>query len=144
VTLVLDTGPVYASLDRRDANHQRCRLLIEAADEPLAVPAPVLPEVDYFVAERLGVGAMLALLADVEHGAYVVEDLTHGDYLRVAELMDRYADLGLGFVDASVVTVAERLGEHKIATLDRRHFGTVRPRHIDAFQLLPEPSQSAR
>jgi predicted nucleic acid-binding protein len=138
VTLVLDTGPVYASLDRRDANHQRCRSLFEAADEPLAIPSPVLPEVDCFVAERLGVGAMLALLADIERGAYVVEDLAADDYVRVAELMDRYSDLGLGFVDASVIAVAERLEERKVATLDRRHFGAVRPRHVDLFHLLPD------
>jgi predicted nucleic acid-binding protein len=137
VTLVLDTGPIYASLDRNDANHQRCRRMIEAAQERLVLPSPILPEVDYFVAERLGVGAMVALLHDVERGAYLVQDLVAEDYVRVAELMDRYSDLDLGFVDASVIAVAERLGEKKIATLDRRHFSVVRPRHVDSFELIP-------
>jgi predicted nucleic acid-binding protein len=45
--------------------------------------------------------------------------------------------LSLGFVDAAVVAVVERLGERKLATLDHRHFGSVRPRHADALTLLP-------
>jgi predicted nucleic acid-binding protein len=51
--------------------------------------------------------------------------------------MERYADLPLGLVDASVIAVAERLGADAIATLDRRHFSVVRPRGIEAFTLLP-------
>ncbi len=47
MALVLDTGPLYASLDRDDADHHACRRLIEIADEPLIIPEPVLVEVDY-------------------------------------------------------------------------------------------------
>jgi hypothetical protein len=32
---------------------------------------------------------------------------------------------------------AERLGETAIATLDHRHFTVVRPKHAEAFTLLP-------
>ncbi|MBK9612864.1 hypothetical protein [Candidatus Amarobacter glycogenicus] len=59
------------------------------------------------------------------------------DYRRVREVCDRYADSDIGFVDAAVIAVVERLNEPKVATLDRRHFGTVRPRHVDALVLLP-------
>jgi uncharacterized protein len=48
-----------------------------------------------------------------------------------------YADLGLGGTDASLVAIAERLNITTIATLDRRDFTVVRPRHVDAFTLLP-------
>jgi len=137
VALILDAGPLYASLDRRDRAHRACRKLIEEATEPLVIPSPVFPEVDYLASERLGPGAMIALLADIGTGAYRVEDLLAEDYSRVTDLMDRYADLDLGFVDAAVVAIAERLGEPKIATLDRRHFTVVRPRHVEAFELLP-------
>ena len=43
----------------------------------------------------------------------------------------------LGGTDASVVALAERLGAEAVVTLDRRHFGAVRPRHRKAFELLP-------
>lgn len=49
MALILDTGPLYASLDRSDQDHAACRALIEAADEPLVIPAPVLVEVDYWI-----------------------------------------------------------------------------------------------
>jgi len=55
----------------------------------------------------------------------------------MADLVDQYADLPLGTTDAGVVAVAERLGLVEIATLDRRHFSVVRPRHASAFTLLP-------
>jgi len=137
VALILDTGPLYASLDRSDADHARCRSLIEAATEPLVIPAPVLVEVDYWIGQRLHPGALVALLADIDDGAYAVEDLTSLDYRRVAGLCDRYADADIGFVDAAVLAVVERLDEPKLATLDRRHFSLVRPRHRASIALLP-------
>lgn len=66
-----------------------------------------------------------------------VEALTAADWARIATLVDTYADLRLGGVDASLVTVAERLDVREIATLDRRHFTVVRPAHVDAFELIP-------
>jgi uncharacterized protein len=47
----------------------------------------------------------------------------------MAELVRSHADLPLGAVDASVVAIAERLGVRRVATLDRRDFSVVRPRH---------------
>ena len=138
MALILDTGPLYASLDRDDADHRACRRLIETAAERLVVPAPVLVEVDYFIHTRLHPGVLVALLSDIEQGAYRVEDLLPGDYRRVRELCDRYTDADIGFVDAAVMAIVERLNEPKLATLDRRHFGLIRPRHVDALRLLPE------
>ena len=137
MALILDTGPLFAALDRDDADHAACRRLLESAAEALVVPAPVLVEVEYWTNRRLGTGPWLALLDDLDAGAIQVEDLTHADYRRVRELCDRYADVDIGFVDAAVLAVTERLGEPKLATLDRRHFGTLRPRHVDALVLLP-------
>ena len=138
MALVLDTGPLYASLDRRDADHQACRRLIEAAAEPLVVPAPVLVEVDYLIHKRLHPGVLVALLDDIGDGAYLVEDLLLQDYRRARELCDRYADADIGLVDAAVLAIVERLNEPKLATLDHRHFGMIRPCHVPSLRLLPE------
>lgn len=137
MALILDTGPLYASLDRSDADHPACRALIESADEPLLIPGPVLVEVDYWIGQRLHAGVLIALLADIEAGAYIVVDLAAQDYARVRELCDRYADADIGFVDAAVLAIVERLGESKLATLDRRHFSLLRPRHRESIDLLP-------
>ncbi|HWF74375.1 MAG TPA: PIN domain-containing protein [Solirubrobacteraceae bacterium] len=137
MALILDTGPLYASLDRSDADHASCRSLIESADEELVIPAPVLLEVDYWIHHRLHPGALVALLGDIEDGAYAIEDLRPADYTRVRQVCDRYADADVGFVDAAVLAVAERLNEPKLASLDHRHFSLLRPRHCDALVLLP-------
>ncbi|AJE42200.1 hypothetical protein SNOD_20795 [Streptomyces nodosus] len=56
---------------------------------------------------------------------------------RAADPVERYAGLPLGTADAFVVAVAEKFRAGGIATLDRRHFGMVRPAHVTAFTLLP-------
>jgi hypothetical protein len=137
LALILDTGPLYASLDRDDAVYRRCRRLIEDAGEPLVIPAPVLVEVDYWIHQRLHPGILVALLDDVDAGAFQVMELRLEDYRRVRELCDQYADADIGFVDAAVLAITERLREPKLATLDRRHFGMLRPRHVHALELLP-------
>jgi len=137
VALILDTGPLYASLDRSDSDHAACRRLIESSTEPLVIPSPVLVEVDYWIGKHLHPGVLVALIDDIRDGAYRVEDLTASDYRRARDLCDRYADSDIGFVDAAVLAVVERLDEPKLATLDRRHFSVLRPHHREALELLP-------
>lgn len=91
----------------------------------------------YLLGTRLGTEPEVRFLGDLADGAFAVEPVAAGDWLRIAELVARYRDLPLGSVDASVVTTAERLGINEVATVDRRHFAVVRPRHIEAFTLLP-------
>lgn len=138
MALILDTGPLYASLDRSDADHAVCRKLIEEADEPLVIPAPVLVEVDYWIHVRLHPGVLVALLDDIISGAYRVEEVQPQDYRRVRDICDRYGDADVGFVDAAVLAIVERLNEPKLATLDHRHFRVLRPRHVNVLRLIPE------
>jgi uncharacterized protein len=137
MVLILDTGPLLAAIDASDPDHRDCARLLTDATEDLVVPALVLAELDYWCAKRLGLGAWLTFLDDVTAGAFRVESPTIADFERCRDLQEGYADLGLGVVDATVIALAERSGERKLATLDRRHFGVVRPRHVAAFELLP-------
>jgi predicted nucleic acid-binding protein len=105
--------------------------------EDLIVPALVLAELDYWCARRLSPDAWLIFLDDVLAGAYRVEPPTPADLARCRDLQAQYRDLALGVVDASVVALAERLEEPKVATLDQRHFRAVRPTHVAALDLLP-------
>ena len=137
MALICDTGPLLAALDAADPDHERCARLLTTTDEDLVVPALVLAELDYWCGRRLPPEAWLIFLDDLLAGVYRVEPPTVADLARCRELQARYADLALGIVDASVVALAERLGEPKVATLDRRHFRAVRPAHLEAFELLP-------
>ena len=138
MALILDTGPLFASIDRKDPAHAACRRLLENTDEALVIPAPVLFEMDFWIRKELHVSPLLTLLEQVTEGAFLVEDLTPADYVRVRDLCDRYSDSDLGLVDAAVLAVVERLNEPKLATLDHRHFRMLRPRHVDSLILLPE------
>jgi hypothetical protein len=66
-----------------------------------------------------------------------MEPLAGDDLPRAADLMLAYADLPLGFVDASIIAMAERLDITTILTTDRRHFGAVRPSHCERLRLVP-------
>jgi uncharacterized protein len=85
----------------------------------------------------MGPDALTGLLAEIAAGVFRVEDVKTADYARVAELLERYVDLRVGVVDAAVLAIVERLGESKLATLDRRHFSIMRPRHVGALEPLP-------
>lgn len=137
MTLILDTSPLLAALDSADPDHERCAALIAGANEDLVVPVLVLGELDYWCHERLTGDVWLSFLGDVLGGAYRIEQLTAEDLERCVEIQDTYTDLRVGVVDASVLAAVERLGESKLATLDHRHFGTMRPRHVEALELLP-------
>ncbi len=137
MALILDTGPILALLDAGDPDHQRCVELVERLAEDLIVPSPVLVEVDYWTVKLLGHEAWEIFVADLAGGAYRLEPLELDDLRRAAEIERTYAKLDLGLVDASVLAVCERLDERKVATLDRRDFSVVRPRHCTALELLP-------
>ena len=137
MALVLDTSVLLGALDVADADHEPCAALISGTSEELIVPALVLSELDYWCHERLTPQVWLTFLADVLDGAYRVEHPTQSDLERCHELQGKYADLGLGVVDTSILAVVERLDEPKLATLDRRHFAAVRPSHVEALELLP-------
>ena len=134
---MVDAGPLYALVDADDRHHRSSVKLLGSHPGPLVVPMLVVTEVAYLTGTRLGTDAEVRLLGDLAAGTFAVEPVHPADWLRIAELASRYRSLPLGTVDASVVTAAERLGISEVATLDRRHFAVVRPRHVERFQLLP-------
>ena len=135
--IVCDTGPLVAAVDADDHHHDECLELLETVEGPLIVPVTVAVEVCQLVERVRGAAAEAAFLRSLVGGDLVLEPIGPGDLARAAELVDTYADLPLGMVDASVVAVAERLRITELATLDRRHFSVVRPTHAAAFTLVP-------
>jgi predicted nucleic acid-binding protein len=133
--LVVDAGPLVAAASTRDRNHERCVALLSEATRPLIVPALVVTEVAYFLADRIGHAAEQAFARSIRDGELVIEAVEPSDWIRISELLEQYADLRLGIVDASVVAACERLDARTLATLDRRHFSVIRPRR--PLTLLP-------
>jgi len=135
--LVVDAGPIVTAAATRDRHQAACVSLLASAPRPLVVPALVVTEVAYFLSDRIGDVAEQAFARSLARDELLVEPVEPRDWLRIEELLDEYADLPLGIVDASVIAACERLGATELATLDRRHFSVVRPRHCPALELLP-------
>jgi predicted nucleic acid-binding protein len=110
---------------------------LQETTELVVVPQLVLVEAAYFVGKQLGTVAEASFLRELARNPLELAAVEPDDLIRMAELIEQYADLRLGTVDASVVATAERLGATVVATLDRRHFTVVRPKHVDVFQLVP-------
>ncbi len=101
------------------------------AEESLAT------EVDYLVANRLGVRVEIAMLRALAKGDLRLEGLTPMDLQRAIDLIEQYADSNIGLADASIMAIAERLRITRILTLDHRRFRMLRPKHCAAFELVP-------
>jgi predicted nucleic acid-binding protein len=134
-TAVVDAGVLYAAADSVDVAHDAVIELLEDAQTRLVVPSLALAEVDHLIGSRLGRKAEVAFVRAITE--YELESPHPDDWSRMVELVERYEDLGLGLVDASIVALAERIGTPTIYTTDRRHFTVVRPAHVDSFELLP-------
>lgn len=136
--VIADTGGIYALIDRDDAWHERVAEWWQSNRSPIVLPATILPEVSWLLRTRIGAHAERAFASALAEGEFVVEPLeTLEDLTRIAELLVEFADLPAGFVDASVVAVAERLGAHIVLTTDRRHFTVLRGRKGKALRLVP-------
>ena len=133
--VLLDTGIVYALADRDDDWHDRCVAYVRGLREPVFTTVTVIPEAAYLIRDRLGRRAEQSLIRSIADRELDVEDLSDADWERAAELMGKYPDIG--FVDASVIAVAEGLRLSSIATSDRRHFTPIKPRHRPSFGLKP-------
>lgn len=131
---VVDAGPLYATADADDQDHEACRAVLSRRDLRLVVPALVIAEATYFVGGRLGAQAEAAFLRGLE--SLDIEGPAPEDLPRIAELIETYADFPLGGTDASVIALGERIGAEIVITLDRLHFA-VEPRHRESFELLP-------
>ncbi len=137
MTVVADTGALYALIDRSDAWHARVLAWWKLNRQPLIVPVTVIPELTYLLQARIGATAEIDFVRAVVEGEFTTEPLEPEDLARVASVMEHYADMPLGFVDATVIAIAERVESREILTTDRRHFRVVKPIHARAFVLSP-------
>jgi uncharacterized protein len=133
---VVDAGPLYAAANSADPDHTRSLQALQRSDLDLVIAAFAVTEVVQLLGSRYGPQAEARFLRGL--AGFAIEPPAPEDFVRIADLVERYADFPLGSVDASVVTLAERLDTPLVLTLDRRHFAAVRPDHCDSLELLPE------
>ena len=135
IRVIADTGAIIALLDEDDKHHAAVVEVAQSFD--LLIPVTVLPEVDYLVTKYLGEAVVRSFLEAMTEGSFIYLPIEIDEIRRTTEIMARYADIPIGFVDASLVALTESHNIHRILTLDRRHFNIIRPEGFDYLELLP-------
>jgi len=125
MTVIADTGALFALYDKDDAYHSAVLNVIEKTGT-IVIPDGLLAEIDYLLCKFLGVQAEVDFLEELIDGIYALHRLDTHDFRRCQELISQYRDLNLGFADASVMATAERLGVYQVLTVDERDFRAVR------------------
>lgn len=135
---LLDSGFVYAQLDSDDSWHSKAaEATLIAEREQLILPMPTIVEITYLLNRGLGVEAVASFVESLADSNLILEFPVNDDYIRSAEILRKFNDANIDFVDACIVAMAERLNITKILTVDRRHFSIFKPRHCGSFEILP-------
>lgn len=140
--VVADTGPLVAAANRRDRAHRLSAALISELGRELIVPVPVLVEADHLLRARVGPEAARVFMSAIAAGEHSVAFLTKGLLRRAVEIDARFADLDLGFADASVMAIAEHLGL-PVLTFDFEDFRAAAPRR-GSWRLVVDESRYAQ
>jgi predicted nucleic acid-binding protein len=124
--ILVDTGPLVALFDQKDAEHDRSVRTLQSLHEPLITTIPVLTEAFYMLGPASRESDRLRDF--VERRGLSLWFFDSGSLNRAFELMEIYADHPMDLADASLVASAELLGTRKVFTIDRRDFETYRVR----------------
>jgi uncharacterized protein len=134
--VIVDSGAWLALANRRDRHHTRVRAVLAGVREPLVCTTPVLTETSHLLLARLGTDALLRFINSWVAGAFQVFELTTEHAPRVAALMKKYDDLPMDLADASLVVLAEHLGDGRIVSTDQRDFRSYRWKNRHPFENL--------
>src|SRR5574341_923128 len=136
-TAIADTAFVFAVLDRNDPHHVEALRFYNAMQGEVLLPAVTFTEIAYHI-YQIGGGKLVAdVLAEIRQGPLTITNLDPSDYERAEEILRKYHDSRIDFVDASIMALAERLNITRILTYDHRDFRLYRPAHVEHFTLLP-------
>ena len=113
---IVDSGPLVAFVDRRDAHHTWARQRFWELRPPLLVCEPVLVETLFLL--RRFPSAQDAILGQVQAGRLRIAFSLTGGVESVRHLIGKYADIPMSLADACLVRMAELYDKHDVCTLD--------------------------
>ena len=134
---LLDSGYLYALVNGKDAWHSAVNGVELNQQEQIFLLIPAITEVTFLLQRDLGKNAVWEFVETRTQTDLLLTSPKPIDFKRSAEILRKYDDANIDFVDALIVAMAERLNIIKILTVDRRHFQIFRPRHCEAFEILP-------
>ena len=133
--VLLDTGPIVATLNAGDQWHARCVGLWDTFLDRCLTTEAVVTEACHLVG-RGRASAALPLEFLLAAGVPIL-GLEVGLQRQAAKLMNRYAQVPMDYADAGLVALADALDVTSVFTTDRRGFGTYRRARGAAFEIVP-------
>ena len=133
--VLADTGYWLALANKADRWHEVAVSATRRLDEPLVVTWPVLTETCHLMLSRLGTLAELRFVEQISRNVEIHE-MRQERIEDVRALMDKYSNLPMDLVDASLVIAATDLGEGRILTTDQRDFNAYRWKDTEPFSNL--------
>lgn len=125
--LLCDSGVLIGTFNPGDPDHPRCNRLLSGWPGALIIPEPVLGETCNYLRNHLRNGPELEArfleAAVMSKGDFEIVNPTDEDRMRAAEIAKRFVSAPFGYVDASIVAMAERTGVASIATVDFKFLG---------------------
>jgi uncharacterized protein len=130
--VLVDTGFLVSVFDRRNKHHESAITWLHGQARPLWCGPSVLVEAAHFLPRHLR--PALALAASAEVVNVMAPDAAA--YRRMAQLLDKYADLDPDWADVELVWLAEHTDTRRIATLDAADFGVYRINGRQRFDIV--------
>lgn len=134
--ILVDTGFLYALLDKNDAWHTRALAASKAINEGWVTTWPVLTETVHLIGRWLGQDPAQALMSDVADGAITVWDIPKRDLPLLVDYMHSYSDLPMDLADGSLLLLAHNMNHGRIFTTDERDFNAYRWKNSKPFENL--------
>ncbi len=106
---LIDSGFLYALIDKGDQHTIPVKITLETVFEEIILPVPAITEVAYFVSKNLGPKALADFIYGLNEMNLIIESPMPADYIRSAEILRKYNETNIDFVDACIVAMAERL-----------------------------------
>ncbi len=131
-----DAGPLVALIDRDEADHEVCRLVLAGLALPLLTTWPAFTEAMYLLSRAGGQVGQEALWKLTLSGRLDIAVLSRAALERSARLMATYADLPMDLADATLVALAEERGDRRVFTLDS-DFHVYRLHGRQRFDIVP-------
>lgn len=134
--VIIDTSAIIGLIDRSSPKHEDLKKAISHGEITMTIPSAVIPESCYMINKYFGVKIEIIFLEEIINASFQLEIIRFSDLARIAEILKKYQKLNIGFVDASIVAIAERLKINKLLTLDKKHFEVLVPLGFDYFDIM--------
>lgn len=135
--ILTDAGPLVALIDRKDDDHETCKAALQELTSPMLTTWPAFTEAMHLLGRRAGWQGQEKLWRIVSRGDLKLNPLDGSLVDRSRKLMGQYRDLPMDLADATLVALAEAIGEERMFTLDS-DFRVYRLPGRRTFSIVPD------